>query len=159
MASKQNSNKLNVKMSKVKKLNEISEKISDTFKLSDLIVNKPYRVIAFKIIKTRNGNTPIVRLEDSIDDIIDVFLPQRFNTIPVDDNVKGVLMVYEGKSVMRNGMEYHKIKFLDMEEEKSDSETETETESISEPIFKPKPKDQRKYDSDSEEDIKNRKNH
>src|SRR3977135_4430990 len=120
MASKQNSNKLNVKMSKVKKLNEISEKISDIFKLRDLTVNKPYRVIAFKNIKTRNGNTAIVRLEDSIDDSIDVFLPQRFNTIPVDDNVKGVLMVYEGKSVMRNGMEYHKIKFLDIEEKEEE---------------------------------------
>src|SRR3977135_2509176 len=133
MTSKQIVKKSTAKKSVVKKLNQISEKISDTFKLCDLIVSKPYRVIAFKNIKTRNGNTPIVRLEDSIDDSIDVFLPQRFNTIPVDDNVKGVLMVYEGKSVMRNGMEYHKIKFLDMKEE-SDSETETETE---QPIFKP----------------------
>src|SRR5437773_3857992 len=103
--------KLNSKLS-VKKLNEISEKIVDTIKLTDLKVDKPYRVFEFKHMKTVHGDTVLATLAED-EDSFEVFLPKRFNSIPDDDNVKGVLMIYEGKGVMKNGFEYHKIRFED----------------------------------------------
>ena len=100
--------KLNSKLS-VKKLNEISEKIVDTINLAELKKNKPYRLIEFKHTKTVNGDTALATLEDR-DEVFEVFLPKRFSSIPDDDNVKGVLMIYEEQEVLRNGMVCNNIR-------------------------------------------------
>src|SRR5271156_6611195 len=98
-------------------LNRANGEFNKTKKLNELIVDYMYPLKAIKSVNTKFGLRKVVTLEDdqtsSCDQLIEVFLPPRFNDTIFNMNYIHYL-VYHGKKPMKNGegsAEYHDIEF------------------------------------------------
>src|SRR5438093_10225074 len=93
-------------------LNSINnEKFNQNKKLHELIPNYRYIVESIKTVKTKfNTNTKVVTLKDESNNLIDVFLPNRYDNINFHNSYNHALY-YRGKKDIHNNRQYHHIEF------------------------------------------------
>ena len=96
-------------------LNRANREFNKTKKLNELIVDYMYPLKAIKSVTTKYGLRKVVTLEEdqssSCDQLIEVFLPPRFNATMFDMNYIHYL-VYHGKKPMKKGEEFNDIEFM-----------------------------------------------
>ena len=91
-------------------LNSANREFNKNKKLTELVINWNYPLIAIKSVKTKYGQSKVVTLQDQDTSLFDVFLPPRFNDKEFNMNYPHYL-VFRGKKQMRNGQEFNDIEF------------------------------------------------
>jgi hypothetical protein len=102
IAPNDNSNYVNL-------LNSISK--MESKKISELVIDKKYKVKSFKKVTTQFGQRTIVVLEDESNKSFDVFLPERYNALQANYNVSGISLIYQGLTTTTKGSKYPNIEF------------------------------------------------
>src|SRR5271156_1202760 len=95
-------------------LNRANGEFNKTKKLNELTVDYMYPLKAIKSVPTKFGLRKVVTLEErgsESNQLIEVFLPPRFNDTHFDMNYIHYL-VYHGKKSIKNGDEYHDVEFM-----------------------------------------------
>src|SRR5271156_5696462 len=93
-------------------LNRANGEFIKTKKLNELIVDYMYPLKAIKSVATKFGLRKVVTLEEDLNgQLIEVFIPPRFNDTIFDMNYIHYL-VYHGKKPMKNGEEFNDIEFI-----------------------------------------------
>src|SRR5258707_7087367 len=88
-----------------------NDKFNQNRKLSELTPHYRYSVELIKSVKTKfNTNTKVVTLRDESNNLIDVFLPHRYNDVNFNLSYNHVLY-YRGKKDMYDHRQYHHIEF------------------------------------------------
>ena len=88
-----------------------NDKFNQNRKLSELTPHYRYPVELIKSVQTKfNNNTKIVTLKDESNNLIDVFLPHRYNDVNFNFSYNHVLY-YRGKKDMYDHRQYHHVEF------------------------------------------------